>query len=77
MKADWVVTVMHIHNLGAEKKKAKGGQHHALDGLPSGRRVGIPLCRRLGGPARMGRKILAPTVFRTPDRPTVASRYTD
>jgi len=75
MKADWGVTVMHIHNLGA--KKGDGAQNHALDGLPSGRRVGIPLCGRLGGPARMGRKILDPTVFRTPDRPTVASRYTD
>jgi len=61
MRADCGVTVTHVHNLGA--KKGDGAQNHVLDGLPSERRVGISLYRRLGEPARMGREILDSTVF--------------
>jgi hypothetical protein len=54
MKADWGVTIMHIHNLGA--KKGEGGQHHALDGWPSG----YPTVQEVGWAGQDGRKILTP-----------------
>jgi hypothetical protein len=57
-----------------------GGQHHAPAALPPGK-TRYPLYRRLGEPqgasGRMRQISPPPTGIRSPDRPPVASRYTD